>query len=803
MACGRVGTVAVVDRACDREPYTAAYHVADNLAFAPADGHRQPGGVDRAAAGQRVPRSDGLAERARVARTDRMRRAGSAGPAGGVRGGRRGGTAAHPAPLPMGPRLLLVVLTLLTVAGALLVGGVVHSEIGVDATGARKLGSAAGVPESVRDGPPIIDATGGRHRSIPLRDRTIILTFDDGPDPRWTPQILAVLRQEHVSATFFVVGAEAIRHPELIRAIRDAGSELGVHTFTHPDLGDMPPWRRKLELSETQLTLAGAAGVTSSLLRPPYSSGPDSVDRTAWSVIAGAGRAGYVTVLADRDSEDWRRPGVGRIIANATPPDDRGRIILLHDAGGDRSQTVVALRPLIRRLKSRGFRFTTVGQVLGAPTVNPVAKPGIHWRGQAMVWIVRISDGVLNGLTWFLLVVGVLTVGRLLLMVIGARRHARRRQDPGFRWGTPVRAPVSVIVPAYNEERCIAATVRSLAESRYPEVEVVVVDDGSTDGTAAIVEALGLAGVRLIRRENGGKAAALNTGVAAASHDLIVMVDGDTVFEPDAIERLVQPFADPGVGAVAGNVKVANRRGLIGRWQHIEYVIGFNIDRRVYDTLRCMPTIPGAIGAFRREALAQVGGVSGATLAEDTDLTMALGRAGWWVVYEEAARAWTEAPQSMRQLWLQRYRWSYGTMQAIWKHRRSVGEPGASGRYGRRALPMLALFQILLPTLAPLIDIFMLYGLVFLDPGKTAALWFGVLGMQFAAGWYAFRLDRERIGPLLSLPLQQIVYRQLMYLVIMHSVGTALTGALLRWHKLDRLGIAATPVPAVAPATGE
>lgn len=318
---------------------------------------------------------------------------------------------------------------------------------------------------------------------------------------------------------------------------------------------------------------------------------------------------------------------------------------------------------------------------------------------------------------------------------------------------------------------------------------MVVVNDGSTDGTADIVDALRLPNVRVVRKPNGGKPSALNTGVALARHDLIVMVDGDTVFEPDAVRRLVQPFADPQVGAVAGNVKVGNRRSLIAKWQHIEYVIGFNLDRRLYETLRCMPTVPGAIGGFRRQALRYAGGMTDDTLAEDTDVTMALGRAGWKVVYEETARAWTEAPTSIGQLWKQRYRWSYGTMQAMWKHRRSVFDRGASGRFTRRCLFFLSLFGVLLPLLAPVIDLLALYGLFFLDRTATAVAWLVMLGVQLVTAVVAFRLDREKLGVLWVLPLQQFVYRQLMYLVMIQAVVTALTGGRLGWQKLRRTGL--------------
>src|SRR5204862_8207545 len=228
-----------------------------------------------------------------------------------------------------------------------------------------------------------------------------------------------------------------------------------------------------------------------------------------------------------------------------------------------------------------------------------------------------------------------------------------------------------------------------------PEVEGIVVDAGSTDGTGEPVEGLGLPCVRVLRQANAGKAAALNLGIGAARHDVVVMVDADTVFEPRTLHALVAPLRDPGVGAVSGNTKVGNRRGLLGRWQHIEYVMGFNLDRRLYDVLQCMPTVPGAIGAFRRQALAEIGEISDATLAEDTDATIALGRAGWRIVYVEEARAWTEAPSSLGALWRQRYRWCYGTLQSIWKHRAAFWRKGEE-RIGRRALPYLVLFQIAL-----------------------------------------------------------------------------------------------------------
>ncbi len=691
-------------------------------------------------------------------------------------------------------------------AGVLLVGAYANASFAPD-----RQQTQAGqheVPTDVVTGGPIISTTGGQTRSYRLPPRTIALTFDDGPDPVWTPEVLRVLAAHQVPATFFVVGSQVARHPDLARELAAGGHEFGVHTFTHPDLAALPGWRRRLEYTQTQLAIASAAGVRASLVRFPYSSYAAAIDDLNWPVFTQAGDLGYLSVLNDTDSRDWALPGVDQIITNVMPPGYSGAVTLWHDAGGDRAQTVAALDRFIPLMKERGYRFVTVTEGLNLAlaeagidhqvSMGQPAGTGERWRGQMLIWAVQGADRTLGGLGVLFLVVGALTVGRTVLLLVLSGRHARRRRAKDWAWGPPVTEPVSVIVPAYNEKEGIAAAVRSLAGGDHPGgIEVIVVDDGSTDGTPEIVEALGLPNVRVVRKPNGGKPSALNTGVALARYDLIVMVDGDTVFERDSVRRLVQPFADPQVGAVAGNVKVGNRNSLIAKWQHIEYVIGFNLDRRLYETLRCMSTVPGAIGAFRRQALAYAGGMTDDTLAEDTDITMALGRAGWKVVYEETARAWTEAPTTLGQLWKQRYRWSYGTMQAMWKHRRSLLDRGASGRFTRRCLLFLSLFGVFLPLLAPVIDLLAVYGLFFLDRTATAVAWLVMLAVQMLTAVVAFRLDREKLGVLWVLPLQQFAYRQLMYLVMIQSVVTALTGGRLGWQKLRRTGL--TPTQPSAP----
>ncbi len=643
-------------------------------------------------------------------------------------------------------------------------------------------------PAEATGGGPVLQVDGdGQVRTERMPAKTVALTFDDGPDPEWTPKVLDALRRHHAHGTFFVVGSRVNEHPEIARRILAEGHELGVQTFTHPELATLPSWQRRLEVSLTRNAIAGATGVRVTLLRPPFSAEPDALTAAEFAALRDVSGDGYLTVLADRVTEDWRRPGLEAIVRAAMPEPGRGAVVVFHDSGGDRTQTVAAVDRLLTTLGSNGYRFTSVSEGLRLPPAS-VASAQLRVRGTALRWAQRLAGWLASAMRVLMAIAVGLAALRLLVQVWYAGRHVRRvrRQRGRLRYF----GPVSVVVPAYNEAANIAATVRSLVANDYPRLEVIVVDDGSTDATADIVARLRLPGVRLIRQANAGKPAALNTGIANARGDLLVLVDGDTVFEPDAVGRLVQAFADPDVGAISGNTKVANRRGLLGRWQHLEYVIGFNLDRRMFDIAGCMPTVPGAIGAFRRAALRDVGGVSAATLAEDTDLTMAVIRAGWRVVYEEQAIAWTEVPASLRQLWRQRYRWCYGTMQAMWKHRGSLLESDGAGKLGRRGLAYLLLFQVLLPLTAPAIDAYAVYGLLFLPWLQVVLVLAAFLTAQVLTALYALRLDGEPAGPLWSLPLQQLVYRQLMYLVVVQSTVAALVGSRQRWHGMVRTGAA-------------
>ncbi|MFF0430246.1 bifunctional polysaccharide deacetylase/glycosyltransferase family 2 protein [Streptomyces sp. NPDC004520] len=656
----------------------------------------------------------------------------------------------------------MLCLILLVAATALVFAGYGRHEIA--ATGAPQPHCPT-TPATRGEGPVVQVDQNGIVRSATPPDGAVALTYDGGPSPDWTPRLLDVLAAHHAKATFFLTGAEAAAHPDLVRRIVADGHELGSHTYTDVDLAQVSDTRADLELSFTQNALAASTGRGTRLLRLPHTTGLAALCEDQWEAGLRVARAGYVLVAADGRS-------VLQLTGSPGTVDETEK--LLARSGGT-------------------TRYTSVGQALGLTDTTYSVSTLAEWKGAAFVQAQNASRGFADAMTWLLAVAGVITAVRLALLIGVARVHVRRTRSKRRRGAPrlpPVTEPVSVLVPAYNEEAGIEATVRSLLASTYEAIQVVVIDDGSSDRTFEIAESIDDPRVMVVRQPNAGKAAALNTGLAWAHHDIVVMIDGDTVFEPDAVHRLIQPLADPRVGAVSGNTKVGNRQGVLGRWQHLEYVIGFNLDRRMYDVLECMPTVPGAIGAFRRDALAGVGGVSEDTLAEDTDLTMALCRAGWRVVYEESAIAWTEAPSTVRQLWKQRYRWCYGTLQAMWKHRRAVVESGQSGKLGRRGILYLLLFQTVLPLLAPLVDVFAVYGLLFQDPGQALGVWLGFTAVQVGTAVYALRLDRERFEPIWTLPLQIVVYRQLMYLVVVQSVVTALLGSRLRWHRMQRTGTA-------------
>jgi cellulose synthase/poly-beta-1,6-N-acetylglucosamine synthase-like glycosyltransferase/peptidoglycan/xylan/chitin deacetylase (PgdA/CDA1 family) len=665
---------------------------------------------------------------------------------------------------------ILVIVVLGSLAAAL----VAQHELTADPAG--PVGTA---PASVTASGPVLAAPGGRLAGLAARPGTVSLTFTTGSGASLAPQLTAALRRLGIRGTFFIPAGAVAQQRTSIQQQVTAGDEVGLALPRTATTTRLPGWRLGAALTTAQYALQRAGAPDAALVRV---SGPaTAMNAGSWDAARRVARLGYAVVLTRRGAPlDGRQPAGLR----ARP----GMVLALPDSGQPGRAALRSLPGLVASLRGAGDRFTTVSAGIGL-VIQPSRVSALSAAGAAALLRAGQAAVILTAaLGWLFYAAAGLILGRLVLLIGTGAWHKRRDRAPV----PPCQEPVSVIIPAYNEHAGIIPCLRSMLFCDYPRSEVILVDDGSTDGTADLVAELRLP-VTIVRQANAGKAAALNAGIRHARHDLLVLADGDTVFEPATIGRLVAPFRDPRVGAVAGNVKVANRRRLLGQIQHAEYVAGSSLDRRMYDVLGCMVTIPGAVGAFRREAIAQVGGVPRNTLAEDTDLTIAIGEAGWRVRYAAQARAWTEAPSTVGQLWAQRHRWTYGTMQSLWKHRRTVLSPARRSPSGRRmlawvGLPYLFLMACVLPLISPAADVYVLVEL-WSAPRHAATLWATFVLVQGLLTLVAFALDRERLRYLWTLPFQQVFYRQLMYLVVLHSMATALTGVRLPWHKLTRIGV--------------
>ncbi|HXQ47419.1 MAG TPA: glycosyltransferase [Caulobacteraceae bacterium] len=653
----------------------------------------------------------------------------------------------------------------------------------------------------------------------------VALTFDDGPDWRWTPQVLKILEDKHAPATFFVIGENMQTHPGLVHREVDDGMVVGSHTYTHPDISKIPASWMDVQLNATQRLFEVVAGRDLRLFRPPYYGDADPSTGADVDPLLRAQRLGYYIVGLRVDSSDWGSLTNGH--ANPPPPPQQivqavldglarndpetghSSIVLLHDSGGDRSHTVAALPELIDQLRAHGYRLVTVADLMGMPAAQAMPTTTRPWLELTLD---RIGFGIfreinlgLNTLFISAIVLGVLRLVFLAVLGLAHRIREDKRRPADL---DPETGPlVSVLIPCFNEEKVIASSVGHILQSNWTRLEVIVLDDGSTDGTAAEVEKHFSSDprVRLLRFANGGKAMALNRGLDQVRGEIVVALDADTLFAPNTIGRLTRWFADPKVGAVAGNALVGNRRNLLTRWQALEYVTAQNLERRALAALGAVTVVPGAVGAWRRAALEQLGGYPSDTLAEDQDLTIEAQYADWRIEFDPDARAYTEAPETVAGLLKQRFRWSFGTLQCIWKHRAATFDR-RHAILGFIALPQIWLFQIILATAAPLVDLGVIWAL---GSASIDRFYHGVEAgtdklVQALLYWAIFifvDLSAAALGMALEkrapwsdtpwIPVQRFGYRQLMYYVVVKAVITAVRGPRVGWGKLERRATAA------------
>jgi len=652
--------------------------------------------------------------------------------------------------------------------------------------------------------------------------KKVAISFDDGPDPEWTPKILDILKKYDVKGAFFMIGEVAQDNVGVMQRVYREGHEIGNHTYTHPDISEISDRQIDLQLTLTEKLFASKLGVRPIYFRPPYSidQEPDTNDQAA-PVDRIQHKLGYVIAGDKIDTDDWNehpRKNPQQIIDSVfaqiaefdTKPWTRGSIILMHDGGGDRSATVAALPKLIEALRAHGYQIVPIYELIG------------QTRDQVMVPLTRRQRyyAIFDSIAFFFIgffnnfVIGVFFVGDILmssrLIIIGICAvidRFRKRKD----FSTPDYKPrVAVLIPAYNEEKVIARTIRSVMMSNYKNIHIIVIDDGSSDNTFKIATetyAKDIADGRLtvLTKPNGGKAEALNYALEITEEEIYVGIDADGVIAHDAIGRLVCHFANPAIGAVAGNAKVGNRVNLWTRWQALEYITSQNFERRALDLFDVVMVVPGAIGAWRTSAVKAGGAYHPDTVAEDADLTMNLLEQGYEVIYEDQALAFTEAPINASGLARQRFRWSFGILQAVYKHKAAIRNRRAMGLF---ALPNIVIFQILLPLVSPLIDLMFVAGVIhyFIDKHfhpdttntadfyKLLIFFLTFLLIDFAASGLAFLLERKHPASrgdawlLFHIWVQRFTYRQLFSWVLLKTMKRAIDGKPFAWDKLERTG---------------
>jgi cellulose synthase/poly-beta-1,6-N-acetylglucosamine synthase-like glycosyltransferase/peptidoglycan/xylan/chitin deacetylase (PgdA/CDA1 family) len=637
----------------------------------------------------------------------------------------------------------------------------------------------------------------------------LALTFDDGPDPEWTPAILDILKKKKVPATFFMIGSNMEAHPGLVQRVLDEGHEVGNHTYSHPNLADTPPAAVRLELNATQRLFQALTGRSLKFFRSPYLTDANPSDADEIIPIQQAQEQGYTEVTANLDTLDWEQLSVDQMMKlvfkelNSPNPDLRGNVVLMHDSGGDRSRTLLLLPKLIDALRAKGYTFVPLSELAGysRDAVMPRLPLTISLYADRAVFL---TISYLGQFLYYCFL-GAIVLGIARLFVLAGLALWKRMQGPGVPLPVDGAPPVvTVLIPAFNEEKVIVTTIERILASDYPNMDVLVIDDGSRDHTAYIVRSHFMAEPRVgvISIPNGGKANALNVGLANARGEVVVALDADTQFERTTISRLVRWFTNPAIGAVAGNAKVGNRINMITRWQALEYIVAQNLERRALSALDTLTVVPGAVGAWRRDVLRELGGFPADTLAEDQDLTIAIQTKGYQVQFDPGAVAWTEAPATVKGLAKQRFRWAYGTLQCLWKYRGITFNP-EHGELGLVALPQVWLFQILLTTLAPVADLLLVWQLVaeYINYTQHVGTYTGdnlrIVGVYYVvfilvdvlAAMVGFVMEKGEDWKLLIwLPLQRFGYRQIMYYVVVRSLWTALRGPFVGWGKLERHG---------------
>jgi cellulose synthase/poly-beta-1,6-N-acetylglucosamine synthase-like glycosyltransferase/peptidoglycan/xylan/chitin deacetylase (PgdA/CDA1 family) len=617
-------------------------------------------------------------------------------------------------------------------------------------------------------------------------NKRIALTFDDGPDPLYTPQLLDMLSRESVSASFFVTGNNVVKYPDIARRLVREGHVIANHTFSHINFNFSGPFEGEQEINQTERVIAAATHHRTSFFRPPYGGDTDQSLRNSLTAILTAQKLGLVNTSYNFDSNDWQFPSG----LKPTFPvlDGSDKVVLVHDSGGDRSRTVAFVKELISRAKQKGYTFANLNALypqaaaLSAPDTPTTADDTSFF----VAWTTLVlPHTVITGLFFFSLASIILvTTVNIILAIIQHKRIHYKRKPRNYNPKT------TIVVPAYNESAVLASGVRSLTRSSYKNTEIIIVDDGSTDNTWGIAQRLTkkYSNVTALHQPNGGKAQAINNAIRHAKGSIIIGVDADTIFSPQTVTNLVRHFKDPKVGAVAGVVKVGNIKGILTLWQALEYTLSISIERNAHALLGSIMIVPGACGAWRKSAIVQAGGLSRSTLAEDCDLTLKIQRLRKYkILQDNHAISYTEAPLKVKSLVKQRFRWTFGNIQALWKHRRMM----MNEHYrilGMFIMPY-AVVSIIIPLLFwPLLTIVAVQNILSGNYIVILAYFVVTLTLQFIVAAIGLRLGHAPIYYLAAVPFARFIYGPIRIYVLYKTVVIALRGSSVSWNKLARTG---------------
>ncbi len=630
----------------------------------------------------------------------------------------------------------------------------------------------------------------GQHKYVIERygskpGKHIVLTFDDGPHPIYTPQILDVLSAEGAHSTFFPIGANVVKYPEIAERMTREGHDVANHTFSHADLDLTGNEQARQEINQTQRIIRSVTGVDSALFRIPYGGNDDESVIDDKRAILEAQSLGYVLASYDIDSNDWEFDDMSQI--KMPELDGTDKVVLMHDGGGDRTKTVAYLQSLIQAAKAEGYTFTSLSRLHSEYKLNATINPSIaddaafYAANASIVWpkqIIHVLFFTSVFLAFFSIVVAIILAELQLIF------HKPRRRHNGY---YPL---VSVIIPAYNEEKVLGKTVKSVLRSQYRNLEVIIIDDGSKDRTWEITKELRSdPRIRGLHQRNRGKSSAVNRGIKVSRGSIFISIDADTIFLPNTISKMVRFFHDPEIGGVAGVVKVGNVNSWITRWQALEYITSISIERASQAFMKSIVIAPGACSAWRKHAVKKAGGYSAATMAEDCDLTLAVHRAGYQIVQDMSAFAYTESPETLRDLAKQRFRWIFGTIQAFWKHRNMI----FNYRYGWLGcffIPKAILGIMMQLIFTPLLLLVAISNIISGNLSVIllyAAVSFLILVITAAIG---LLLARERLTYLIATPAFRIVYSPLRSILLYATALAVLGGMEISWNKVVRSGSA-------------